>query len=153
LLSSLLVLIGCTVAEDKQAPTAVASLDENAFQCTVEPVLIRDCSYLGCHGQAGFPLRVYSVGKLRIGSPASLEDRVMPLTPDERHANYLSAVAFTFKGVAPADNWLLRKPLPPANGGYEHVGGAIFTGTDDVRALAIRHWLEGNPDPCPPVAP
>ena len=97
---------------DAPSPTAIVALDEPTFKCTVEPILIRDCSYQACHGNAGFALRVYSIGKLRATEPATLDELTAPLTVDERHANFQSAVAFTYGGVSSADNLLIRKPLP-----------------------------------------
>jgi len=134
------------------APDPTVELDRASFACVVEPILARDCSYTGCHGDARFPLRVYSVGKLRAGSMTTLDDRLVPLTPDEREANFTSAAAFAYGGVSPDDNLLLRKALPAEDGGFEHKGGAIFTGPDDVRARAIRTWLAGSLA-CPGGAP
>jgi hypothetical protein len=128
---------------DTPAPDGIPALDEAVFRCNVEPELARDCSYLGCHGNAGMALRVYASGKLRATEPASLDARITPLTDDEHRANFLSAQAFGFGGVGPDDNWLLRKAMPADAGGYEHEGGAIFTGWDDARAVAIHDWLAG----------
>jgi hypothetical protein len=146
--SAAVSLCGCTALNDTPDPSAIVGLDETTFRCTVEPILIRDCSYTACHGNAGFALRVYSVGKLRASTPATLDDQVAPLTTDERHANYQSAVAFTYGNVTPAENWLIRKPLPASAGGFEHVGGAIFDGVDDPRVVAITDWLNGKIHPC-----
>ncbi|HVV82679.1 MAG TPA: hypothetical protein VHE35_06345 [Kofleriaceae bacterium] len=148
-----LVLCLLAACASDRAPDGglVAALDERAFQCGVEPILARDCSYTGCHGRATMPLRVYSVGKLRLGPAGTTDERTAPITDAERHRNYLSAVAFTYGGVAPEDNLLLRMALPSEDGGYAHVGGAIFTGPDDPRAVAIETWLSGgNPCALPP---
>ncbi|MCA9673733.1 MAG: hypothetical protein H6709_09675 [Kofleriaceae bacterium] len=138
---------GCTVVENAADPGAIPSLDEARFRCGVEPILARDCSYAACHGAAGTPLRVYTVGRLRAGPSATIDDRLMPMTDAEHHANYQSAVAFAFGGVSPDDNFLLRKALPAEDGGFEHKGGAIFSGLDDPRAVALHTWLSGG-DPC-----
>jgi hypothetical protein len=141
---------GCTQVTQAPAPDAIPFLDEVKFRCRVEPILVRDCSYLACHGNAGFALRVYSIGKLRAGDSATLEARTAPLSDAEEHANYLSAAAFAFAGVAPDDNLLLRKPMPSESGGYEHMGGATFTGVDDPRVGTIRGWLAGTLPVCLP---
>jgi hypothetical protein len=138
-----------------QSAQPLEPLDEATFRCTVEPILIRDCSYPACHGNAQFPFRIYSVGKLRDPNAvdsSKLTQRTSPLTAgaacgqstDERHANYLAALAFTHGGVPPLSNLLLRKPLPATAGGFEHVGGAIFDGDQDPRAAAIFAWLSGQ---------
>jgi hypothetical protein len=146
-------IAACTAVIEEPAPTAIPLLDEVKFRCRVEPILIRDCSYLACHGNAQFPLRVYSVGKLRAGDTSTLEARTAPLTDAERHANFLSAGAFAFGGVAPDDNLLLRKPMPSETGGYEHKGGATFVGPDDTRAVELRRWLAGQSPVCLPEPP
>ncbi len=115
----------------------------------IEPILIRDCSYLACHGNAGLALRVYSVGKLRAGESSTLDTRTAPLTTDERHANYESALGFSFPNVAPQDNFLVRKPLAQSLGGYEHTGGAIYSGLDDPRFMNMLAWVQGQPLVCP----
>jgi hypothetical protein len=129
---------------DAPAPDAIPDLREDVFRCNVEPELARDCSYLGCHGKDDMPMRVYASGKLRATPPATLDDRITPLTEAEHHANFLAAQAFGFGGVGPDDNWILRKTMPADAGGYEHEGGAIFTGWDDARAVAIHDWLAGS---------
>ena len=137
-------LVGCTVVENAPAPDAIAQLSEPVFRCSVEPVLARDCSYVACHGNAETALRVYTPGKLRAQTPKNLDDATRPLTDAEHHGNYLSAVAFSFGGVPPGDNWLIRKTIAPADGGYEHLGGVIFPSADDPGSKAIRAWLSGT---------
>jgi hypothetical protein len=134
----------CTDVENAGTSDPASTLSEPVFRCNVEPVLVRECSYNGCHGQADHPLRVYSPGKLRAKAPANIDDAVAPLTDAEHHANFLSAAGFTFGGVSPDDNFLVRKPLPSSDGGYEHVGGAIFSGVQDARYVAIHDWLAGK---------
>jgi len=143
-----LAAAACAAVDNQPAPGAIAELDEASFKCAVEPTLIRDCSYTACHGNAGFPLRVYSIGKLRVGDMTTLALRTAPLTDAEHHANYLSARAFDYGGVAAEDNLILRKVLPVNDGGYEHKGGAIFTGLDDPRAVKLLNWLSGQSGLC-----
>ncbi len=120
------------------------TLSEPVFRCNVEPVLVRNCSYNGCHGNAGFPLRVYSPGKLRATQPKNIDDQIAALTVAERHANFESAAAFAFDGVAPDDNMLVRKTLPSSDGGFEHIGGPIFASVTDPGYVAIHDWLAGK---------
>src|SRR5258706_15224523 len=40
----LLVMLSACVAPDHADPGAILQLDEAGFRCTVEPILIRDCS-------------------------------------------------------------------------------------------------------------
>lgn len=134
----------CTDVGNDGAPNPSGSLSEAVFQCKVEPVLIRDCSYTGCHGNAGFPLRVYSPGKLRATTPSTLDDAIAALTTAEHHANFESAAAFAFGDVAPDDNLLLRMNLPAAVGGFGHKGGAAFVNMSDPGYVAIHDWLAGT---------
>ena len=125
-------------------------LDRSTFDRCIEPILIRNCSFNACHGNEGFALRVYSIGKLRApGTPNTESARTDLLSMAEHDANYQSAIAFTFNGPAPDDNWLIRKPLPASAGGFEHVGGAIYTGTQDSCVQQIRAWLAGVQTDCP----
>ena len=133
----------CTDVENGSAQDPAGSLSEPIFKCSVEPVLVRECSYNGCHGQQS-ALRVYSPGKLRAKPPANIDEAVAPLSDAEHHANFLSAAAFAFGGVVPDDNLLVRKPLPSSDGGFAHFGGAIFTGVHDARYVAIHDWLAGQ---------
>jgi hypothetical protein len=139
----------CTTVENADVPMPAASLDEGVFRCNVEPILARQCSYNACHGNAGSPLRVYSPGKLRAISPQTIDDANAPLTEDEHHANFVSAAGFNYMITNVDDNWLLRKPLNAAQGGYEHEGGTIFHGGGDNQYGAIRAWLTGK-GICPP---
>src|SRR3954469_21608536 len=140
----LLLVAACTTVENGPAPSPEKSLDENVFKCSVEPVLIRQCSYTACHGIAGSPFRLYSPGKLRIAKPADLDAANAPLTAAERHANFLSASGFKFATADVLDNLLLRKPLPPSEGGYAHEGGAIFATAADPEWTKIHAWLAGT---------
>lgn len=138
----------CTAVENAPDPGQIEALDEPYFRCAIEPILLRDCAYTGCHGQASAPLRLYSIGKLRLGPSDTLSERTAPLTDAERHLNFLGAQAFNFGGVAADDNLLVRKPMPSAAGGFEHLGGSVWAGPDDMRVRTIRNWLEGGKQ-CP----
>ena len=138
------VLGGCADVSNDVTQNPTQSLNETFFRCKVEPVLITQCSYNACHGLPDSALRVYSQGKLRAMPPADSLAATAPLTDAEHHANYLSAAGFAAYGVAPVDNFLLRKPLPASSGGYEHKGGAIYTGTGDANYVAMFQWLNGG---------
>lgn len=134
----------CTTVQNEPLADPAAKLDEAVFRCSVEPILARQCSFSACHGipgTLGSALRVYSPGKLRAQKPANIDEAILPLTAAEHHANFESAAGFATAGVA--DNFLLRKPLAPANGGFEHVGGAIFPNPTDPQYQAIAAWLLG----------
>ena len=137
-----LALVSCGDVVNDPAIDPVTKLDEAVFKCSVEPILARQCSYNACHGNPGSALRVYTPGKLRATPAATIDDAIAPLTAAEEHANFTSASGFSL-GTAAEDNYLLRKPLPAATGGFEHKGGAIYTGPSDAQYQAIGAWLIG----------
>lgn len=137
-------MCACTEVSNEPAASPASKLDEKVFRCNVEPVLARQCSYNGCHGKAGSPLRIYTPGKLRATPPATIDEAIAPLTEAEHHANFLSAAGFNYGLTNVEDNYLLRKPLPASEGGYAHEGGAIFTGAGDPQFGAIYAWLQGQ---------
>ena len=140
-------------------------LDYNDFVCNVEPVLIKRCSYLGCHGNADHGLRVYSLGKLRLDdTPTRLARSNTPLTSAEVELNFESASGMVY-GTSPVDRAapnipripLLSKPLAARFGGSEHQGVAIFPtypNSDlgkDAEWQALVDWVTGAKEPSPPV--
>ncbi len=138
------------------------SFDYNRFVCEAQPVLIRRCSFLACHGDATHAFRVYSAGKLRLTPPTNRDERDAPLTADEVERNYLSA-AGVLLGATVTDREslalerlpLLRKPLAARWGGDEHAGVAIFpvppieSPSDDPEWSALVAWTAGSPLPKP----
>ncbi len=134
---------GCSTVENGPAADPAKALDETVFRCNVEPILARQCSYSACHGNAGSALRVYTPGKLRATPAADIDAMIAPLTDAEHHANFLSAAGFAFGGDVD-HNFLLRKPLASAEGGYEHKGGVIFPTQNDPQYQAIAAWLLGQ---------
>ncbi|MDB4957413.1 MAG: hypothetical protein JWO36_4982 [Myxococcales bacterium] len=136
-------ITACTIVGNEGAPSPATTLNETVFRCRVEPILARQCSFNACHGNPGSPLRIYTPGKLRAATPANIDDAIAALTEAEQHANFVSAAGFNFGLTSVDDNWLLRKPLPAREGGYEHKGGAIYTGGSDPQYVAIRLWLTG----------
>lgn len=143
-LASLLAIGACSGVQNQPATDPASSLNETVFRCNVEPIFARQCSYSACHGIAGAAFRVYSPGKLRATPPMDINAASAPLTDAEEHANFESASGFAFGLTNVADDFLLRKPLPSIYGGYEHKGGAIWSGTDDPQYVAILAWLSGT---------
>ncbi len=134
----------CSAVENATVTDPAAALSEPVFRCNVQPILVKQCSYNACHGIAGTALRVYSPGKLRAMPAADIDALIAPLTDDEQHANFESASGFAFGTTSVDDNFLLRKPLAAADGGYEHAGGAIFPSGSDPQLGTIRAWLLGT---------
>lgn len=136
-------------------------LDYDEFVCNVEPVLIRRCSYLACHGNVDHALRLYSPGKLRLGGDGSRRQRDALLSADEVERNFDSAVGTVYAASAadrqsPDDHVpLLVKPARAAVGGAEHHGVGIFPiapATDlahDPEWTAMASWVAGKKQPTP----
>lgn len=133
----------CTTVSNEPAPPTTA-LDETLFKTSVEKILVTQCSFIACHGNAGSALRIYAPGLLRSADPGTLVDAQAKLTADEEHANFVSASGFALSAATPEDNWLLRKPLPSTFGGFEHKGGAIYKSTSDASYATILCWLQGK---------
>lgn len=170
-----LLAVGVLLASGCPAPDPAGGIftqspeqlvDYNDFVCKVEPVLIKRCSYLGCHGNADHGLRIYSMGKLRLDdTPTRLARSNTPLSAAEVELNFESAAGMLYAASA-ADRTapnvkripILVKPLAARFGGAEHQGVAIFPtwpNTDlgnDAEWQALVDWVGGKKEPMPPDA-
>jgi hypothetical protein len=157
-------LAGCPAPDPSRGLQTTAApaqvLDYNQFVCAVEPVLIKRCSYLGCHGNADHALRIYSPGKLRQMDDGVRNDRDSKLTAAEVELNFESAVGTTYAASAadrqsPNDRVpLLVKPARASVGGSEHHGVGIFplpghTLDDDPEYGPLAAWVGGKKQPSP----
>ena len=161
-----LTLAGCPALDPKQGLATTGSpdafLDYNAFVCNVEPVLVRRCSYLACHGNADHALRLYSPGKLRQTDDGTRDGRDARLTAAEVELNFESVSGLLYAASAAermqADVQhipLLGKPLKASFGGAEHHGVGIFpvypatTLADDADWQALIGWVGGHKQSSP----
>jgi hypothetical protein len=154
-------LAGCPAPDNAHGLVTTAPpaqlLDYNEFVCEVQPVLVRHCSFLGCHGNADHALRIYSPGKLRLDdSGATRAARDGKLSADEVMRNFESAVG-TVYFAQPADRQspndkvpLLSKPARASVGGAEHHGVGIFPVfpaqdlAHDPEWTALSSWVAGK---------
>ncbi len=131
-------------------PSSLPELDRDHFRCAVQPVLAARCAFAGCHASARRPLRLYAVGRMRLGVPW---DRLAePLGEAELEAHFQAA-----RGFASADGdespLLLSKPLDPLAGGGYHRGQDlygdrdVFESTDDRGYRLVAEWLAGASAP------
>jgi hypothetical protein len=154
-------LAGCPAPDNTHGLVTTGApatlLDYNEFVCEVQPVLIRRCSFLGCHGNAEHALRIYSPGKLRLdAAAASRAARDALLTADEVQRNFESAVGTVYAATpderqSPDDHVpLLVKPARASVGGSEHHGVGIFPVypaqdlTHDAEWMALSAWVGGK---------
>ncbi len=150
------LLAGACAADDLGAPRAGATLDQNAFRCDVEPVLVTRCAFFACHGSGQRPFRVYAPNRLRLDVAAVARNQ--PLTPAEEQANYDNASGFT--GDESHAALLLLKPLDESVGGYFHRGQVlyqaddVFVKTDDPGYRQLAAWIMGKREPasCTPTS-
>jgi hypothetical protein len=121
------------------------ALDRQTFDCTVQPILDKKCAYLACHGNASQPLRIYSIGKLRLQDNPTLAQRSFtPLSEDERQANYQRAVSIGLSTGVGASSLFVQKPLNLSGGGLTHVGGQLFSGFTDPDYMTLLFWISGG---------
>lgn len=147
-------------ADGLPATSPTQALDWAQFVCGAQPILVKRCSYLACHGDANHALRIYSPGKLRMAA-TDRGARDEPLTLAEVSANYRSAAGMVWpatgsgRPVEATDIPLLRKPLDAAFGGGEHHGITVFpvppreTTADDPEWRALSDWALGGKAPRP----
>jgi hypothetical protein len=160
LLAALVSTAGCPAFDPNGGLTTSSHpdqfLDYNDFVCNVQPVLIRRCSYLGCHGNPDHALRVYSPGKLRLGDTSTRAARDATLSGDEVERNFESASGLVYASSmtarqSPIINQvpLLWKPLSARAGGGEHHGIGVFpvfpntTLDQDAEWQALLQWVGG----------
>jgi hypothetical protein len=155
------VLVGCPAPDNSHGLVTTAPpaqlLDYNEFVCEVQPVLVRHCSFLGCHGNADHALRIYSPGKLRLdGSAVTREARDGMLSADEVERNFESATG-TVYFAQPSDRQnpddhvpILVKPARASVGGAEHHGVGIFPVypaqdlQHDAEYTVLAAWVAGK---------
>jgi hypothetical protein len=144
------------------------ALDPQFYECNVEPVLVRGCSLLACHGtETGRGFRIYARGRLRISGMTmvepgclmagtqhpsedcigSIECRCWTLAQFavERRRSFDSARSFALddRGVRLADtaqSQLLEQPM--AGGGYPHDGVFLWS-LGDPDHTTVKAWLDG----------
>jgi len=133
-LASCCWLGGCV---ENETGEPLPALDLAYFECGVQPLLDRDCSFPACHGDPGRPLFTYSTSKTR-----SLGDllRGAPLTDYELCSNFISARNF----AASTPSQLLTKPMIRAGEGSLHHVGAYFFAADSIEAECLSGWLAGE---------
>jgi hypothetical protein len=159
------LLLGACPAPDPNkglgtTPPPDQLLDYNQFVCAVQPVLIRRCSFLACHGNPDHALRIYSPGKLRIDDSGKRNDRDAVLNKDEVELNFQSASGLVLSASADAraapdlqQVLLLGKPVARRAGGAEHHGVGVFPVypahdlSDDPEFLALANWVGGAKQP------
>ena len=135
----LLAAAGCTDTDSLEQ--VVPRGDRESYAQFVQPYVGLRCGSLDCHGESGRALRLYAEDGLRLRGDLRGE----PIAEDEIDHNIAS-----FAGVSPdsspaAEHLALTKGLAVAAGGFAHVGGDIWTATDDPGYQCLVAWLSNAP--------
>ena len=123
----------------------VADRDFAQFRDEVYPVLMRDCAFHTCHGNAERFYRITGSarGRLETGVKALAETR-----PEEIEFSYWRSLAM-INAQDPGASLLLRKPLASSLGGTGHLGTDsfgrnVFESMDNDDYLTIAKWVFGE---------
>lgn len=141
--------LACAACGELDAPVGPAELDPHFFRCEVEPVLIKSCGQLACHGNPERFFRIFGRNRLRYGLPP--EKRNEPLGEGESKHNLASAAAYVDR-EAPETSLLLVKPLDQKAGGSYHGGalelaqGDVYLSKEEADYQALAAWTRGAKD-------
>ncbi|TNF35502.1 MAG: hypothetical protein EP329_06135 [Deltaproteobacteria bacterium] len=151
-LSCVVAVGGCAV-DNPVAPLPQPSFEY--FACAVQPVLDRNCSFGGCHGNVQRGMQVLSPSRMRIASEYAIarlqttdeevEEGIHPaLTNVELSFNYEQARGWSRASSPDRPAPILDKPLAVAAGGLYHTThGDLFASKDDDGYKVIEAWLHG----------
>lgn len=134
-----MTLIGCT---DPQTDLEVPNADANVFKTQVYPILLRDCAFSTCHGNADRFFAVFGPGRARLDPNTGIYD---PATPTEMALSYTRARSMLLGPDGPESSLLLRKPIPTGEGGAGHKGDdvwgrSVYASVNDARYVTIYRW-------------
>lgn len=133
--SCLPTIFCCTVNSHVSVDT---ELDVAFFECDIQPIVDRSCAFVGCHGDPGRPLHIYSTSKVRIAGEALIGEQ---LTDKELCANFYSTAAHARPN---AHSQLITKPttLDGSESQY-HAGNYLFR-ADDPESRCLLQWMKGK---------
>jgi hypothetical protein len=147
----LIVLTSTLLACRGDAPElVVAQPDFPTFEAQVYPVLLRDCSFIACHGSSERFFQVYGPGRARLNPMAMELDDV---TMEEIIQTYNRALSMIDVNE-PAQSLLLRKPLALSVGGAGHEGvdswmRDVYVSRQDPNYLILEAWVLAASAPAP----
>jgi hypothetical protein len=123
----------------------IAQRDFDQFRDEVYPVLMRDCAFHTCHGNAE---RFYRISGSARGRLDPMRKALAETQPEEVELSYRRSLAM-INARDPGASLLLRKPLAPAVGGAGHLGTDsfgrdVFESDTDPDYLVIAKWVFGE---------
>ena len=127
----------CDAPQDVEVPAP----DYDAWERDVYPIMLRDCGFTACHGDAGRPFVVYGPGRLRFDPQTEWEE---PATTAEVFQSYERARSMLVAPDIDASP-LLRKTLPGGgHRGVDRLGRSVYADEDDPSYQVIRAWAVGE---------
>ena len=142
---------------DEPHPAGPPDVDRGAFGAAVYPVLLRDCGFPACHGDAGRFFQLHGPNRTRLDPATPLDD---PPTRAEIDAAYERARSMLASAPSAEESLLLRKPLEVDLGGAPHMGiddnGRDVYGSRDAAGYqALLAWATGGEpvEPMPEIEP
>jgi hypothetical protein len=142
-LRMVVLLAGSLLACGGDAPELIVTQPDFAmFESQVYPVLLRDCSFIACHGSSERFFQVYGPGRARLDPMA---DPLAELTMDELVLTYQRASSM-IDAAEPAQSLLLRKPLALSAGGSGHEGvdawmRNVYASKQEPGYQALEAWV------------
>jgi hypothetical protein len=142
----LLAVLGCST--DTSGATARDG-DAEMFATEIQPILRRQCAFLGCHGREGMPLTLYTLDYLRLRDIDGDVDPTTPvlderaLFPSEIDHNRLSLSSRVGRDDPAGDiERLLLRMIPTEAGGIPHGDVVVYESANDPEMVKLRQFLE-----------
>jgi hypothetical protein len=134
------VVLGC--ASGKPYAGGVPEPNAEQFQTSVYPMLLRNCAFSNCHGEAHRFFQVLGPGRNRLDPKQMPGD---PATAAEIALAYDRARSMLITGTTLGDSLLLRKPLEASQGGEGHrgvdsAGRNVFASRSDPDYVLLVQW-------------
>jgi len=144
-LAATVVLTGLTACAEGSAALEIPDADTRRFLEDVYPVLLTNCGFPACHGNAARFFVVYGPGRARLDAAT---DIMADVTAAELALSYTRARSMLIAPGGPTSSLLLRKPLAVSAGGAAHAGddawgSAVIQSKRDPRYEALFFWASG----------
>jgi hypothetical protein len=135
-------ILGLGLLACEAEPTEVPGPSYAVFRNEVYPVLLRDCGFVQCHGDADRFFVLHGPGRSRLDPDSEIFE---PPTEDESWLAYQSTRGMLANDGDVFDSPLLTKPLE----GHRHDGldrfGRNVWQIDDSAAELVARWAAGTP--------
>lgn len=136
------ILIGFLTAsgcDSLQASEQMPTPSPVTFRTVVYPILLRDCSFAGCHANSERPFQVFGPGRVRLDSESDIFD---PPTELEFERAYWRTCSMLLYRDDPFESLMLAKPLDGVrHGGEDDLGRNLYRDRSDRSLSLIMQWL------------